>query len=70
VSMDRRLRELFEGEAAPKLAAKTRGEHVALLARWFYSSWRDGEWIPFARREEPPYRRLVRAISKVASGAC
>jgi len=46
---------------------RERQEHVALLARWYYSSWRDGEWIPFPEIAEMPYRRVVRAISHVAS---
>jgi hypothetical protein len=65
VSMDHRLRELVGSLEPPRTAARDRQEHLALLARWFYSSWRDGEWLQFGSFEEAPYRRIVRAISRV-----
>jgi excinuclease ABC subunit C len=69
-SMDERLRRLVGQMPPPRAAtARERGEHLALLARWFYSSWRDGEWLPYTSHEEPPYRRMVRAISKALHGA-
>jgi len=64
VSLDARLRELMasiEPQPAP-LAEKQ--EHLALLARWHYSTWSDGEWIGFRSLDEVPYRKLVRAISR------
>jgi len=42
-----------------------REEHLALLARWAYSSWRDGELLVFEDLDRAPYRRLVRAVSRV-----
>jgi excinuclease UvrABC nuclease subunit len=65
--MDRRLRELFASLAPPALPARERAEHLALLARWFHSSFRDAAWIGF-ENPQPPYRKLVRGISKAASG--
>ena len=65
LSMDQRLRELV-ASLRPEVAQE-RQEHLALLARWRYSSWSDGEWIGFSSLEDVPYRRLVRAISRVAS---
>jgi hypothetical protein len=65
VSLDQRLRELvasLEPVLAP-LAEKQ--EHLALLARWHYSTWSDGEWIGFHDLAQTPYRKLVRAISRV-----
>ncbi len=73
VSLDARLRELVASiePAAPPLAEKQ--EHLALLARWRYSTWSDGEWLAFRSLDAIPYRKLVRAISRVrqkaASGA-
>lgn len=67
VSLDRRLKELAAGVEAVKLSAQRRSEHLALLARWFYSSWRDGEWLSFDSLEKIPYRRLVHAIHRVAA---
>jgi excinuclease ABC subunit C len=69
VPLDRRLRETAEALTPPRLPARERAEHLALLARWFYSSWRDGEWIGFDTVANLPYRRVVRAISRVAAGA-
>jgi excinuclease ABC subunit C len=70
VSLDRKLRELFAGleTAQPQRTIRERQEYLALLARWYYSSWRAGEWLFFDRFEEPPYRKLVHAISRVAKG--
>ncbi len=69
VSMDHRLREAVGQIRADKCPAAIRQEHIALLARWFYSSWRDGDWIPFSDFEHLPYRRLVKAISRIAAPA-
>jgi excinuclease ABC subunit C len=68
VPMDRRLKEIAGALSIPRVSLRERQEHVALLARWYYSSWRDGEWIAFPTLDEMPYRRVVRAISHVASG--
>jgi len=65
--MDRRLRELVTTLSPERPALKRREEHLALLARWFYSSAREGEWLPFESLDAVPYRRLVRAISRVAA---
>lgn len=68
VSMDHRLREVVEHmEPARASPARERQEHLALLARWYYSSWRDGEWIAFDDTKAPPYRRIVNAIHRVAA---
>src|SRR5579872_83850 len=65
VSLDARLREIVAGirPEAPPLAEKQ--EHLALLARWHYSTWSDGEWTGFRSLDDVPYRKLVRAISRV-----
>ena len=44
-----------------------RVEQLAILSRWFYSSWRDGEMLIFDDWEKIPYRKLVNAISRVAA---
>ena len=66
VSLDRKLRETFAAVKAHKLTIREREEYLALLSRWYYSSWREGEWIPLESWDEPPYRKLVNAISRVA----
>ena len=48
---------------------RERQEYLAILARWYYSSWRDGEWFAFDSLENLPYRKLVHAISRVAHKA-
>jgi len=67
IPLDRRLSELTASLVPARLTVRERAEHLAILARWFYSSWRDGEWLPFATLADVPYRRLVRAISRVAA---
>ena len=66
VSLDLQLREMMGGVTPLKVNVKERQEYLALLARWYYSSWREGEWLPFESYTEIPYRKLVNAISRVA----
>jgi excinuclease UvrABC nuclease subunit len=66
VSLDGKLREIFGGLPMRQLPVRERQEYLALLARWYYSSWRDGEWLPMESFESLPYRKLVHAISRVA----
>jgi excinuclease UvrABC nuclease subunit len=66
VSMDKQLRELLSAVTGKKLTVREREEYLALLSRWYYSSWRDGEWLGFETYDEIPYRKLVHAISRVA----
>ena len=62
--MDRRLREAAASLAPVRVPASDRAEHLAILARWYYSSWRDGFWIGGESIDRISYRRLVSAISK------
>jgi len=64
VSLDQRLRELVAALHPIAAPLSERQEHLAMLARWHYSTWSDGEWIGFRSLEETPYRKLVRAISR------
>jgi excinuclease ABC subunit C len=70
VSLDRKLRELFAELETLKTTTgctvRERQEYLALLSRWYYASWRTGEWVFFDRFEDAPYRKLVHAISRVA----
>ena len=66
VSLDRKLRETFLEVAPQKLTMRERQEYLALLARWYYSTWRDGEWLGFESYSDVPYRKLVNAVSRVA----
>jgi excinuclease UvrABC nuclease subunit len=66
VSLDQKLREIFAAAAPRALPSVERREYLALLARWYYSTWRDGEWLSFESYAEIPYRKLVHAVSRVA----
>jgi len=67
VSLDRRLRERLERPMPSERPLTERQEHLALLARWGYSSWRDGEWLPVEDWSRVPYRRLVNMVHRVAT---
>jgi excinuclease ABC subunit C len=66
-TFDQRLREAIALLAPRKVSVREHQEHLALLARWFYASSRDGEWLPF--EDAVPYRRLANAIGRMAKGA-
>jgi hypothetical protein len=66
ISLDQRLRSMVAQLCPPEPDTRERQEHLAILARWYYSSWRDGEWIPFESFQKLPYRRLVNSVSRVS----
>jgi excinuclease ABC subunit C len=66
VSLDQTLRDIAAQIRQVSNSARLRAEYLALFARWYYSSWRDGEWLPFDSIENLPYRKLVHAVSRVA----
>jgi excinuclease ABC subunit C len=66
LSLDRKLRETFAAIEPRTLTPKLRQEYLAILARWNYSTWRDGEFVAFESFDDPPYRKLVNAVSRVA----
>jgi excinuclease ABC subunit C len=68
VSMDQKLREVLARVAPLKLTVRERQEYLALLARWYYSTWREGEWLAFESWEAIPYRKLVNAVARVVKG--
>ena len=40
-------------------------EHLSFLARWYYSSFREGELVMLARNQEIPHARLIRVCRKI-----
>lgn len=66
VSLDHQLRDTFARVTPGKLTVRERQEYLALVARWYYSTWREGEWLSFDSYGEIPYRKLVNAVSRVA----
>jgi excinuclease UvrABC nuclease subunit len=69
VSLDTKLREAFADLKPEAATLRERQEYLALLARWYYSSWRDGEWLAYDGPGHVPYRKLVQAISRLAKAA-
>jgi excinuclease ABC subunit C len=67
-SMDSRLRGILEAKQHAAKRTADREEHIALLARWYYSGLRDAEWIAFTPNEAPPWRRIVNAIARCVKG--
>ena len=69
VSLDARVREA--AAMVPERGAglpKERMEHLAVIARWRYSDWCDGELLMVDDWAKLPYRKLVNAVSRVANG--
>ncbi len=67
VSLDSRLRELAMAVPCNPAAGAERMEQLAIVARWFYSSWRDGELLLVDDWAKIPYRKLVNAVSRIAA---
>ena len=60
-SAEQIFREHFEAE--PATTNGDLGEHLWLVARWYYSNPREGEI--FFREKDWPYRRILRACSRL-----
>jgi excinuclease UvrABC nuclease subunit len=68
-SQPRSAEEIFRGylESAPGARNGDLAEHLALVSRWFYSKPREGEI--FFREKDWPYRRILRACSRLLARA-
>jgi excinuclease ABC subunit C len=70
-SVEETVRDYLEGEGLAvaevqpnsRASAAELGEHLGLLARWFYGNPREGEI--FYRDKDWPYRRILRACSRL-----
>jgi len=69
ISLDTRLREIATSIPETSGGGAERMEQIAILSRWFYSSWRDGEMLLIDDWDRIPYRKLVNAVSRVAKAA-
>ena len=67
VSLDARLRELALAVPLNAAVGVERMEQLATVARWFYSSWCDGELLMVDDWAKIPYRKLVNAVSRIAA---
>jgi hypothetical protein len=67
--LDRQLHDLMEslgGQASPSAPPPLPPwEHLSLLARWYYSSFRQGELVMLNSNQTIPHRRLIRICRKV-----
>jgi excinuclease ABC subunit C len=68
-SLDHELRERLSRHLAEPRTDGKRIEELALFSRWYYSSWRDGQWFPFRTLADLNYRRLVREISSLVKAS-
>jgi hypothetical protein len=66
ISLDARLREIATAVPERRAAPVERMEQLAILSRWFYSTWRDGEMLLVDDWSKIPWRKLVNAVSRVA----
>jgi excinuclease ABC subunit C len=70
VSLDRRLKDVLTAlPAVSKTRIRDKQDHIALLTRWYHSSWRDGEWVPYESREKLSFRKLTGAVARVYAAA-
>jgi excinuclease ABC subunit C len=67
VSLDARLRELALAVPLNAATGVERMEQLATVARWFYSSWCDGELLLVDDWAKIPYRKLVNSVSRIAA---
>jgi hypothetical protein len=69
ISLDARLRELAATvDNSTPVGAIERLERLAVLARWRYSDWCDGEMFLFEDDSKIPWRKVVNAVSRIAQG--
>ena len=70
VPLDQQLHALLDPLTSPRdsPAALPSWEHLTLLARWYYSSFRQGELLMLPPNQEIPHARLIRLCRKVLAG--
>jgi hypothetical protein len=65
-SLETRLRELLTPIVLDSSRDGHQAENLAVFARWYYSSWRDGDWVAWTAPGQAGYRKLARAVIKLA----
>ncbi len=64
--LDEQLHELLDPLAQPPAQPNSPSwEHLSLLARWYYSSFRTGELLMLAPARQIPHARLIRLCRKL-----
>jgi excinuclease ABC subunit C len=66
-SMEARIQEVLAATPVPAGSAQETMEQLAILKRWYFRTSKAGE-IFFAEDGELPWRRIVRAVSRVFKG--
>jgi hypothetical protein len=66
IPLDLEIRERLTESLANPVQDRKASEDLAIFSRWYFSSWRDGEWFPFRTQKDLNYRRLVRELSKMS----
>ncbi len=67
-SLDQRLREAVENAAFHRGTLTAQEDSMAMVSRWLFSSWKNGELLRIESFERIPYRKLVNAVSRVSQG--
>lgn len=67
-SMEARIQELLASVPVPSGSAQETMEQLALLKRWYFRTSKTGEIFFTDEHGELPWRRIVRAISRVYRG--
>ncbi len=65
VPLDEQIRELLGPAAIGPKQSVAPWEHLSLLARWYYSSFRQGELVMLPPNQEIPHARLIRLCRKI-----
>jgi excinuclease ABC subunit C len=63
--LDQQLRLLLDSLSTPGSGGVPPWEHLTLTARWYYSSFRQGELLMLPPSQEIPHVRLIRLCRKV-----
>jgi excinuclease ABC subunit C len=69
LSLDERFRQLFEAllRQEDNFPAASVWEHLSLFARWYYSSFRQGELVMLPSPSQIPHARLIRICRKIVA---
>jgi excinuclease ABC subunit C len=69
LSLDERFRLLFDGllGRANDSPGSSSWEHLSLFARWYYSSFRQGEIVMLSSPSQIPHARLIRICRKIVA---
>lgn len=67
-ALNAQIRAAFSNFSWLDASTDERQDHLSLLQRWHASSFRKGEFVPFADISALPWRRLANAALRVATG--